>query len=357
LLALNVGEWESTIEHARIALALNPSYVDAMNWLRLALNALGRYKEADASLEQMLVTDPLNIIGRYSYAGLLRLTGRVAEAHEVADQLLAQSELMGYWAHADTALLTEGKIAEGLSWALRVPLVNHVVVAFNDVGEYDEARRVDMSLTHWVDLAQGHWDEALPVAQRIMSQEPDNEQAVAVTAWILYLSDRIDEALPLYERLLDRTLEGQPVAGPYPLVQTMRLALARRKSGDEDGAQAAVQIVRQDHAAGRAAGRKNHGQDRAEAMIAAFEHNPDGVIAALQSAIQRGLRDPQVFDDPVFKDLWDEPRFVALQQELDAILATEHDKVLQLICFNNPVPDDWQPLPETCEGVEEQHGL
>ena len=100
------------------------------------------------------------------------------------------------------------------------------------------------------------------------------------------------------------------------------------------------------------AGRKNHGQDRAEAMIAAFEHNPDGVIAALQSAIQRGLRDSQVFDDPIFEDLWDEPRFVALQQQLDAILAVEHDKVLQLICFNNPVPGEWQPMTETCEGVD-----
>jgi hypothetical protein len=28
--------------------------------------------------------------------------------------------------------------------------------------------------------------------------------------------------------------------------------------------------------------------------------------------------------------------------------------VLQLICFNNPVPDSWQPLHETCEWVEEQ---
>ncbi len=89
-------------------------------------------------------------------------------------------------------------------------------------------------------------------------------------------------------------------------------------------------------------------------MIAAFENNPDRVIAALKSAMQRGLRDSQVFDDLIFEDLWNEPRFVALQKELGAILAVEHDKVLQLICFNNPTPDNWQPLPETCEGVVEQ---
>ena len=63
------------------------------------------------------------------------------------------------------------------------------------------------------------------------------------------------------------------------------------------------------------------------------------MIAALKSAIQLGLLVPQAFDDLVFEDLWDEPRFIALQQELDTILADEHDKVLQLICFDNPVPD------------------
>ncbi len=134
----------------------------------------------------------------------------------------------------------------------------------------------------------------------------------------------------------------------------MQLALARRKAGDEDGAQAAARIAKQDHAALGAAGAKNQFQYRTQAMIAAFENNPDRVIAALKSAVQHGLRDPQFFDDLIFDDLWDEPRFVALQQELDAILAAEHEKVLQLICFNNPVPDNWQPLPETCEGVEEQ---
>ena len=95
----------------------------------------------------------------------------------------------------------------------------------------------------------------------------------------------------------------------------------------------------------------------AEAMIAGFEDNPDRVIAALKSAIQHGLRFSQAFDDIMFENLRDDPRLVALQEELDAILATEHDKVLQLICFNNPTPEHWQPLPETCEGVEEPRRL
>jgi hypothetical protein len=60
---------------------------------------------------------------------------------------------------------------------------------------------------------------------------------------------------------------------------------------------------------------------------------------------------------PIDEDLRDKPRFVELQRELDAILAVEHGKILQLICFDNPVPDEWQPMPETCEGVVEQPEL
>jgi hypothetical protein len=92
-------------------------------------------------------------------------------------------------------------------------------------------------------------------------------------------------------------------------------------------------------------------------MIAAFENNPEAVIAALKSAIQLGMRHLQVFDDPIFEAVQNQPDFIALRRELDAILAVEHDKVLQLICFNNPTPDNWQPLTETCDGVEDQSRL
>ena len=62
--------------------------------------------------------------------------------------------------------------------------------------------------------------------------------------------------------------------------------------------QAAAQIAKHDHAALSAAGEKNQFRHRTEAMIAAFENNPDRVIAALKSAMQLGLRDPQVLADP-----------------------------------------------------------
>jgi len=361
--ALLATDPESKIEYGRKALELNPNYADVMNWLSIALATLGRYEESDATLEQILVIDPLTIIGRHNYSWRLSDNGRIEEAHEVADQLLAQSRARGYAAHARTSLFYAGKIAEGLSWGFELAGERghgngFIKVAFNFVGEFDEARRVIEIPNYIIDgLADGRWDEAIRATQEKLHLDPDNQRVIEGAARVLYDAGRIDEALPLYERLLDFVPEGRPIYEGHSLNRTMELALARRKAGDEDGAQAAARIARQDLAARRAAGRKNQLLDQAEAMLAAFDHDPDGVIAALKSAMQSGLRDRWFFDDPIFEDLQDKPRFVALRQELDAILDEERHKVLQLICFNNPTPDNWQPLPETCEGVIEQSRL
>jgi tetratricopeptide (TPR) repeat protein len=372
MLAWMNREYEAVIEHARKALASNPNYVDAMYWLGYAFTRSGRYDESFAIAERVVLADPLATAYRGVYRLWLSLKGRINEAHEQADLLLALKPAFGYAAHSHTSLTGEGKIAESLSWAFRGLAedasdydysAEERVSGFIWVGEYDEARRVNDELAWVVDVVEGRFDEAIQATQKRMQRYPEKAPVISSAANVLYEAGRIAEALPLFERLRDFVPEGRPIEPGYYLDiwhwhSTMRLALARRIEGDEEGAQAAVQIVRQDLAAfSRVPGRKTKDEYLFEAMIAAFEHNPDDVIAALKSAIQLGLRDPRLFDDLIFEDLWHEPRFVALQQELDALLAVEHDKVLQLICFNNPVPDYCHPLPETCEGVEEQSKL
>jgi len=353
LLAISTGDLESAIKYARRALTLNPSDIDAMNWLYLALGAVGRHGEAAETLKQILGLDPLNIVGRINYIGWLCNSGRVREAHDMADLLLVQSPEFGYVAHADTSLIYEGKIAEGLAWALRAQAGEfYLIYAFTLVGEYEEARRVDEIQAYRVDLAERRFDKAIRTVRKNMSLDPDNQEAILAAADALYLADRLDEALPLYEQLFDSAAEGRPISQPAPDIRTMRLALARRRADDEDGAQIVAQIVRQDLVVRRAAGQKNQEKDQAEAMLAAFENNPERAIVALESAIQLGLRSLRIFEDPAFEDMRNEPRFILLKQELEQILAVEHEKVLQLICFNNPAPANWQALPETCEGVD-----
>jgi hypothetical protein len=92
----------------------------------------------------------------------------------------------------------------------------------------------------------------------------------------------------------------------------------------------------------------------ARAVNAAFDRDDERAIDALESAVAHGLRAPWMFDDPLFENIRDDRRFIAVKENAAELLAGEHDKVLQLICFNNPTPDDWRPLPATCENVVER---
>jgi len=360
LLALDTKNLESTIEFAQKAVDLNPSYADAMVWSYLAKIELGRYDEIESDLEQILLIDPMTIIGRSNYVVWLGITDKITEAHKLADELLAQDPWQGYMSHARLSMSYEGNMVDGLSWGLKAHEQDpdnafsniFVVQSLVWASEYDEARRISDRLNFMADIAEGDFDEAIRATQRKMRLDPENDVIIVTAADVLFAAGRIDQALPLYERSRDFHPEGRPVGNSWDA--TMRLAHARRMADNEDGAQAAASIVRRDIEASRAAGGRNQRMYRAEAMIAAFDDDPDSIMAALESAMKHGFRDPMFFADPIFEEFWNLPQFVELQQELDAILAAEHDKVLQLICFNNPVPNHWQPLPETCEGVEEQ---
>jgi hypothetical protein len=169
------------------------------------------------------------------------------------------------------------------------------------------------------------------------------------------MAGRLAEARPYYERLREFQPPGRPINNLG--ITMMRLAFTRRFTGEEESAKEAVRITAEDIALLVDVGYNGPFVINARTMIAAFNHDDDAVIMSMQAAFERGFRDPTFYSDPIFGDVWDDPRFVAQVQTLDADLARQHEEVLQVICFNNPVPQAWRPLPETCAGVTEQTSL
>ena len=363
LLALDTHDLDYAIQQADMALAINPSYIDALNWKYLALQSLGRYEDQETAMLKILELDPMTIIGRMNYIGWLGNTGRIQEGHAVADQLLKSSLWAGYSRHGEISLVHEAKIDEGIAWGLKAHAEDpgdhftniFLVLGFTWLDMFDEARRVSEPLSYIADAAEGNFDKAIRATQRKLLLDPDNESVIMAAANTLYEAGRLEEALPLFERARDFLPEGRPIDDSSDTM--MRLALSRRKTGDAKGAEIAAQIAKKDHAAWRAVGVKSQWQKRTEATIAAFEGDTDGAITALNDAIRLGMRDARFFADPMFEDLWQDPRFVALQQELDAILIEQREKVLQMICFHNPAPAGWQPLPATCTAVVESTSI
>lgn len=291
LLAFHSGDLTSATAYERRALELNPSYVDAMNWLNIALDAQGEYREAEVIEEQLLSIDPLSVIGRLNYVISLGRRHEIERAHKHSDELLEQNLWAGYHAHSMTAMFHEGKLAEGLSWRLQayvadpgdMPSNAFLVQNFTWVGEHDEARRISDNLAYLVDIAEGRIDDAVKSTQGQLALDPNNRAVIVAAADVLSLARRFDEARPLYERLLDFVPEGRPIDNePYA---TIRMALSRRKVGDERAAQAAIETVKNDLEKRYSVGFDNQFLQRTNAMLAAYENDPDAALTALNSAL------------------------------------------------------------------------
>jgi len=360
LLAMDTNDLSIAIDYAQKALDLNPSYIDPMNWLYLALGELGRYTEQRAVMKKLLATDPMTFVGRANYISELGLTGRYEEAHKVAEELLEQNAWSGYSRHAEIYIYYESDYPTGVAYALRAYAEeptdifsnNILVQVFGWTGLYDEARRITDVLDALVDTMQGRHDNAIATTQRKLLFDPDNEAVIVGAADALYMVRRFDEARPHYERMREYQPPGRPINNDISTM--MRLATILRQTGDEDDARLTSEIARQDYEKRIDAGYVNQNTAQAEAMFAAFDNDADAVVAAIKRASNFGWRDPGLFLDPIFDSMLDDSRFISLQQEMDAILAKHREELLQTICFNNPVPDAWRPLPETCADVTEQ---
>jgi len=347
-------DYELAIDYAQKALEIKPNYVDAMNTLQATYRLRGQYEESEAVILEILRVDPLSVAGGLNYAEVLYESGRCEEANKQADVLLARSPGASFGMHTMVSFFC-GELSDSLEWDLKMEFTGGIGI-FQAVHEYAEAARTSHDFMRpFILVRDGRVDEAVEIWDRRVRQNPDNVSTIDQASDFYYFVRRFDKALASYERLYALTPPGQLTGRHMSLISTLRFAFTRRISGDEAGAQELADIARQDYAKRQAAGKRHYEHFVAAAMIAVLDDDPGRAIAELRTGVRDGrLRLYMFFDGPIFDALRNEPGFIEVRKELDAILAVEHEKILQLICFNNPVPNEWRPLPETCEGVVEK---
>jgi hypothetical protein len=86
-------------------------------------------------------------------------------------------------------------------------------------------------------------------------------------------------------------------------------------------------------------------------MARAIEGNEEGAFESIRSAVDEGFREPAFFREPAIQNLAGHPEFLAIKAEVQQLVDIEHAEVLQLICNDNPIPQIWQPMKQTCAGV------
>ncbi|MDH3276442.1 MAG: hypothetical protein OEM99_18075, partial [Gammaproteobacteria bacterium] len=311
LLAARNGDLETAVKWAQRALEINPSYVDAMNFLQGIYRRLGRHEESESILVEMLSIDPLNVAARVNYMEVLHESGRCEEAHDHADLLIPRSPGWGYGMHSGISYNCDGEIAGALFWDMKLNFSGGGWV-FALVGEYAEVyRKADDHARPFLLVMEGRIDEGIELVDRRVRLDPKTYAADVDTGDLYYFVRSFDKAQAIYERAFERAPAGRPISGNMPVIKTMRLAYIRRINGDEAGAQEIAAIARDEYAKRYAAGKRNGDIYLSAGMIAAFDNEPQRAIAALRTGVHDSSLRLHIFlDEPVFDALRNEPGFI-----------------------------------------------
>ena len=361
ILSLVTADYGSAVFNANRALELNPSYVDVINWQYLSYLNLGRYVEAYATLEKLLDVDTLSIAGRFNLVKKLALqSGQMDAARAIAESLSEQNPVFGNTAPAQISYY-EGDAADALEWSLRAYSLNaQNIAAIDTIGRTlgqlrlpHEALQFEVRARYWAYLNLRMWPELIAMAQQFLDEDPTAPQRTLYFANALHLSGQIEQAQVLYEGLLTARPDLPIIdTSSETVAATGRAALGRIRSGDEEGGRYLIELTREDLHQRRRAGFIHGEYYRAAAILDALDGDNDAALENIEMAIRKGPRDRSLFSEPAFDAFRDSPEFKALESRLESILARQRIAAQQMICFNNPVPDAWQPLPETCDGVD-----
>lgn len=349
------------IEHARKALAINPSYVDARNWMNSALEASGRFTESVPSQEELYRLDPQSVVVRMNMVEVFAETGREREARDLALALTKSHPWAGHLASAHMQVQFTGELSTGIRDGLAAFALEPddqqgnaiLATAFGWLGIYPEATRIRDTVVYEANFASGRYEEAVSTARPMVARDPENRELVLQLAAALGRFGNHAEARQIYERVLQQqaplpVLRDQYFTAPIAMA---RLAHLRAAGGDMAGAREAAASAEANLAEVHGAGVVDNDVAVAEAMLAATRGDAKAAAEALEQAVARGWRDRGVVDEPMFASMKDGPDFASLRKQLDTILANEREKTLLMICRDNPAPDAWAPLSETCEGL------
>ncbi len=314
----------TAIEYLERALAINPSLVNASNWLQLALDNQGRVGEALAILEGLFGRDPLyypaigNLVFLYgrlnqldkAEAALERIRPYFAEHHQ-----LAQSEArVRNWSGRPGEALAFARKAHELAPANEN---NALVLSFTllSLGEFDEVLEIETA-DPWVKVLVlrylGRVEEAAMLAREWAGIDPGPYIGLlAQTGRFGELIQYVEAGWPDLEAA-DRDLAGEFGFGHWNFLFT---AWAYRETGDLEKYRQALQLARAEHDQQFAQGAASRFFWEVEAVYWTLAGDEEKAIDCLERAVDMGYASPPRLAKalPVFKPLEGDPRYVAAQ--------------------------------------------
>jgi len=360
LLLWSQSKAEESLTHFRRAIQINPNYVIAYVWLGNVLNfELGRYDEAFQMRSTAMRLDPLSIPTIRYYLQALIERNRLAEADRELEKIASifphvhayrrgsRMSRGGNMANAVLGSLEALRISPGYT-QVRTGLTYH----FAYLGFEKEAIAIlnppNPGVLSWL----GKPLEAVAAAEARVAENPNLPRLRHDLGLALAGAGDYARARPMLEEMW--RLSGGKIAKRRDLFRTVSAAAliaARRDAGEEAKVGELVAAIRDNVRRYREAGivgdGRSFGADFEEGLALFLSGDRERGLTLLDKGTEEG-----VFVRPheaYFQSLYDDPGFAPILARQEARQVRERDKVLAIVCTDNPYAAVWQPAEGTCE--------
>ena len=361
LLLWSQSRADESVTYFRRAIQINPNYVIAYVRLGNVLNfELGRYDEAFQMRSAAIRLDPLSISTVRYYVQALIERNRLAEAdrelekiasifpHVYAYRRGSLTSRGGNMANAVLGSLEALRISPGYG-QVRQGLSYH----FAYLGFEKEAIAIrsqpDLGVLSWLGKPQ----EAVAAAEARVAENPNLPRVRHNLGLALAGASDYARARPMLEEMWRSS--GGKIAKRRDLFRTVSAAAliaARRDAGEEakvgELVAAIKDNVRRYREAGIVGDGRSFGADYEEGLASYLSGDREKGLALLDKGTEDGVFVPP--NEAYLQALYDDPGFAPILARQEARQAREREKVLAVVCNDNPYEAVWQPAEGTCKG-------
>jgi len=326
------------IEVLQKALAINPGMIDASNWLRNTLIALGRPAEAHDIIIGMIARDPLYRPGIGNAVNSFISFGQQEQAFAFLDKIRPLIPNAAMMQQAEAAIrLSLGQVAEGLALIETSVVLNPSSsvarltrrFAWMDSHQYERVADEDESWLPIYALAYLGRDEEASI---LAFKRADERADVGTLFNYLNIAGRSDELIAYLEERwpnLDALRIDFPPYGAFGDFLMLDVALAYSRAGNQQRFDDALEHVRTVHESLKTQGVKRPFFLMSEAAHQALAGNIEASLDYLDRAISQGLITTTKITRqwPALSPLEGNPQFEAIQARMIEHLNNERQKL------------------------------
>lgn len=353
---------EKGVAHYRRATQLNPNYAIVYSWMaNLLQQSLGGYKEAFEARDRSLTLDPLSKSARYSKVVELIATNQLSEADHELKKIASVAP--AFYAHAKGQ-----RNSVGGQWSNAIFGNLEALTISADFSRSKFHVTKELAKIHLPEEIMSIYDRPYPDVWNRVGQP---EVAVASTEWWLTVEPGsisplqahalalagvgdYDRAQPFLEELWQKSGGLISSTGIFQIPHAAALFAARRAKDEEADVEDLLTALKDEARRLREAGIVHtvprdfpFDANSAEGMALYLASNKKKGLSLIAKAVSDGhFIWPK---EAYLQDLYDDPGFATILANQKAQQTRERNKVLAIVCDENPYATVWQPAEETCE--------